>query len=219
LLDNGQTVVLAGLLKENKGQTITRIPILSDVPVLGAMFRKKTNSPNTETELVVSLTPTILKSSKSLAKKAKEDERKVVIISKPSVSQGESSQFSTITVESPSGAPASIGDQAINTSTFVPKEMVSYIRDVQEKIAQSVIFPEMARQYGWEGTVKLDLSINYDGTLKSVIVKESSGHDVFDYDAVNTAQKLSPYSVFPPEIDSEQINITIPIVYSLKNSL
>lgn len=219
LLDNGQTVVLAGLLKQNKGETITRIPILSDVPVMGALFRKKSSSPNSETELVVSLTPTILKSSKSLAQKAKESERKVVIISKPTASQSESSQFSSITVESPSGSASSIGDQAMNTSTFVPKEMVSYIRDVQEKIAQTVIYPEMARQYGWEGTVKLDLSINYDGTLKSVIVKESSGHDVFDYDAVNTAQKLSPYSVFPPEIDSEQINITIPIVYSLKNSL
>jgi TonB family protein len=58
-----------------------------------------------------------------------------------------------------------------------------------------------------------------DGTLKSVLVKESSGHEIFDQDAVNTAQILAPYAAFPVGIDVDEITLSVPVVYSLDGFL
>ena len=48
-----------------------------------------------------------------------------------------------------------------------------------------------------------------------MFVKEGSGYDVFDQDAVNTAQILAPYPSFPAGMVQEEITITLPIVYNL----
>jgi pilus assembly protein CpaC len=53
----GETIVLSGLLKRNKSTSIDKLPILGDIPILGALFRSK-RFQNDETELVVFVTPT-----------------------------------------------------------------------------------------------------------------------------------------------------------------
>ena len=78
------------------------------------------------------------------------------------------------------------------------------------------MYPKEAEASGWEGTVKLGLLILRDGTLALASVKESSGHDVFDQAALKTAQDVAPYSQFPADSDLQEINVTVPIVYSLK---
>jgi len=56
---SGQTLVLAGLLMKKTIQVMTGIPLLMDMPLLGPLFRYKYTK-KTKTELVVTLTPTIL---------------------------------------------------------------------------------------------------------------------------------------------------------------
>ncbi|MBC7414666.1 MAG: pilus assembly protein N-terminal domain-containing protein [Herminiimonas sp.] len=58
---SGQTIVLAGLLQRNISTDIDKVPLLGDVPVLGALFRSK-RFQNKETELVVFVTPTVVDS-------------------------------------------------------------------------------------------------------------------------------------------------------------
>jgi general secretion pathway protein D len=58
-IGDGQTMLIAGLLSEREKSVRTGVPILKDLPVLGAFFgrisREKYN-----VELVMMLTPTIL---------------------------------------------------------------------------------------------------------------------------------------------------------------
>ncbi len=64
-LDNGQTIVLAGLIKHTDGESVRGVPFLSKIPVLGAVFRNKsTPTANTDTEMVIALTPRILSERK-----------------------------------------------------------------------------------------------------------------------------------------------------------
>ena len=58
---SGETIVLAGLLQRNASTDIDKVPLLGDLPVLGALFRSK-RFQNKETELVVFVTPTIVDS-------------------------------------------------------------------------------------------------------------------------------------------------------------
>ncbi|MGQ0709919.1 MAG: pilus assembly protein N-terminal domain-containing protein [Rhodoferax sp.] len=56
---DGETIVLAGLIKRDASNNVDKVPLLGDIPVLGALFRSK-RFQNDETELVVFVTPTVV---------------------------------------------------------------------------------------------------------------------------------------------------------------
>lgn len=58
-LKNGDTVLLGGLISSNRAEGDTGIPLLKDIPGLGQLFRKNTQSGD-RTELIVLITPYIL---------------------------------------------------------------------------------------------------------------------------------------------------------------
>jgi pilus assembly protein CpaC len=59
-LADGQTFVLAGLLDNKVQKNVSKIPLLGDIPILGALFRS-TRYLNNETELMVMVTPKIVR--------------------------------------------------------------------------------------------------------------------------------------------------------------
>ena len=60
LVKDGQTVVLGGLRKKDVSKTINKIPLLGDIPLIGALFRFE-GEDTSNTELVVFITPRIIK--------------------------------------------------------------------------------------------------------------------------------------------------------------
>ncbi|MCS1406886.1 MAG: Type II secretion system protein D [Verrucomicrobia subdivision 3 bacterium] len=56
---NGQTVVIGGLMERNKTESIRKVPLLGDIPVLGWAFRRKIKE-DTKTELLIFLTPYVV---------------------------------------------------------------------------------------------------------------------------------------------------------------
>ncbi|MCZ8342873.1 MAG: type II secretion system secretin GspD [Leptospira sp.] len=80
VVDNIQTIVIGGLLSNDKQKKVQKIPILGEIPLLGTLFRRTTNQ-NRKTNLMVFLTPHILddreKSDKMTIQKKNEQERMV----------------------------------------------------------------------------------------------------------------------------------------------
>ncbi|WP_375404576.1 type II secretion system secretin GspD [uncultured Sphingomonas sp.] len=62
VVDNGQIVVIGGLLDDSERRTIEKIPFLGDLPGIGALFRSKARS-RTKTNLMVFVRPTILRTA------------------------------------------------------------------------------------------------------------------------------------------------------------
>lgn len=59
LVNNGDTVVLGGVYEQSTSQGTTKVPLLGDIPILGALFR--TNSTKeSKAELLIFVTPKIL---------------------------------------------------------------------------------------------------------------------------------------------------------------
>ncbi|MDD5347741.1 MAG: secretin N-terminal domain-containing protein, partial [Candidatus Omnitrophica bacterium] len=58
---DGETVVLGGLIHQDKEVTRQKVPILGDIPVVGALFRHKQTTKNIDRELLVFITPHIVK--------------------------------------------------------------------------------------------------------------------------------------------------------------
>jgi general secretion pathway protein D len=66
-----ETIVVGGLIETSKSRSISGIPILMNIPVLGYIFRS-TSDKNDRTELIVLLRPTVLKTPEIAAANARE---------------------------------------------------------------------------------------------------------------------------------------------------
>ena len=58
-MKDGVTIVIGGLIKDEKIETINKIPLLGDLPLVGLAFRSRDNLVR-KTELVIFLTPKLI---------------------------------------------------------------------------------------------------------------------------------------------------------------
>ncbi|MDJ0736271.1 MAG: AMIN domain-containing protein [Nostocaceae cyanobacterium] len=61
-LRDGQTLILSGIIQESDRVSVSKVPILGDIPLLGSLFRS-TNKTNQRNEVIVLLTPQIMDDS------------------------------------------------------------------------------------------------------------------------------------------------------------
>src|ERR1700722_2023848 len=65
LVNDGQTVVLGGILDTTRSKAANKVPFLADIPILGFFFRS-TIDINNKTELLIFITPKILREGSNL---------------------------------------------------------------------------------------------------------------------------------------------------------
>ena len=65
LVNDGQTVVLGGILDTTRSRAANKVPFLADIPILGYFFRS-TIDINNKTELLIFITPKILREGSNL---------------------------------------------------------------------------------------------------------------------------------------------------------
>jgi type IV pilus assembly protein PilQ len=65
LVDNGGTVVIGGIYINKESNTVTKVPLLGDIPILGALFRQRDRT-TSRSELLVFITPKIINDALSL---------------------------------------------------------------------------------------------------------------------------------------------------------
>ena len=75
-------------------------------------------------------------------------------------------------------------------------------------------YPRIARQREWEGIVRLEVLVDKEGLPGSVVIKDSSGHEILDEAALTTVRgwKFSPARSGSTRFSSR---ITIPIQFAL----
>lgn len=59
LINNGETVVLGGVYENTQGNTVTKVPLLGDIPYIGHLF-KRTEKQDNKDELLIFVTPRIV---------------------------------------------------------------------------------------------------------------------------------------------------------------
>ncbi len=67
IVSHGQTIILGGLMKSSGGKTVSKVPLLGDIPVLGALFTS-TGYSESKINVVIYLTPYIVRNSRDLTK-------------------------------------------------------------------------------------------------------------------------------------------------------
>jgi len=59
LVENGQTIVLGGIFEESDSKGESRVPFFGELPIIGQLFRRKTNADD-KSELLIFVTPKII---------------------------------------------------------------------------------------------------------------------------------------------------------------
>ncbi len=78
---SGDTGVIGGIYDTKRTNTVIGVPFLSDLPIIGALFRS-TITTDSQTELLIMVTPTIMSNStKSEATAKRENEQKTTVLS------------------------------------------------------------------------------------------------------------------------------------------
>jgi len=221
MMDNKQTIALAGLIKYQDSVSLNEVPFLAKLPLVGALFRDRNEPADNSTEMVIILTPVVL-SDKRFAEKQ-------VVMPTPSEREYNSEINKKYEHEGlptwPVVAPAPASSEPPKPLTIfktvpdnniqsVLPEMTAYARMVQEKISKAIIYPPETKGKTLTGTVKLKLCILKDGVLSSEEVMESSGNDVLDRDALQAAKAAAPYDAFTRGIKQKDLIFTVPIVYN-----
>lgn len=242
LLDDKQTVVMAGLIRYSDGQQQKRVPFLGKIPVVGMLFRNTfKQAPDEAKELVITLTPVIQHHKKYAVGQVKMPSKEMnEFVHEAEVSQNTKHEMIDPDPNLPEAATALTPKDAgegtkdnlnpvlekppVLKDAVVKQEPVQepiatvqkYMQDIQVKISQNIAYPYEALKNRWQGTVKLRLRILRDGTLVSANVVSSSGQQAFDDDALNAAKIAAPYAPFSPDMQATDLNVTIPIVYQAK---
>ena len=182
-LKDGQVLAIGGLIKQKDEEDVSKIPLLGDIPLLGALFRNKSvkrgggQGERGEMELFITLTPKIIVDA---------DEK-----------------WEEVPLES---------SETIKDSTLM-RLFKDYIRMIQERVVNSAYYPSDAQESDWEGTVRLSILLVSDGRLKEVKILESSGYGILDKAALEAVNKQAPYPSFPKHIKHKELEVEIPITY------
>lgn len=194
-LDNGQTLAIGGLIKQKHEEDITKTAFLGDLPIIGALFRKKVTSEGGganqrgDVELFIALTPTIVGEGENVGadKKAAQESKENKPAIQPSVAGGQ----------------------------MLPEALAGYANAIQKRILENLSYPSLAKESGFQGTVKLSLHLSYRGELLEAMLKESSGYKVFDDQAISAAESTGSYPPFPASFEQKEVWVDIPIAYEL----
>jgi type II secretory pathway component GspD/PulD (secretin) len=72
---DGETVIIGGLMQDDKTLNIVKIPLLGDIPLLGNLFRR-TQKSSAKTELMIFLTPHIAQAPSQLVALSEREKQK-----------------------------------------------------------------------------------------------------------------------------------------------
>ena len=192
-VNDGQTIAIGGLVQEQSGETISKVPLLGSVPLVGMLFRhKKTTSENKE--VVIFITPRILHDT------IKPKQSMEILAPKADVSKTEIGQFSSPDV--------SANDQKEDEPLKIYYEKISRIIDNRKR------FPDLEElRLGGLCEVTLKFTVFSGGLIDKVEVLKSSGVPLLDLLASKMIKDISSFPAFSEEMKQSYITFVVPVKY------
>ncbi len=83
-------------------------------------------------------------------------------------------------------------------------------------IAKHKQYPRIAQTRGYQGDVLLDLKLDGNGNVLSAKIKESSGYESLDKQALEMVRKAAPFPAPPQALRNRTFNITVPVSFKLE---
>ncbi|MBU2540445.1 MAG: hypothetical protein KJ593_00935 [Candidatus Omnitrophica bacterium] len=205
MVKDGSTIIIAGLIKDEIIQTINKIPVLGDIPILGHLF-KNTSDEVRKKELVIFLTPHIL--SPSLVEtKANALEFEESINTLEHYNKPEPDKIRSLKSEE-SQAELKNDEDSLDLS------YVGYLTRLRKIIAEQA--SNIARDDFSSGKVEISFVLGADGKLLADPEVAFATSDDLGELALKAVLASSPFPPFPEDLKRKQERFDIVISYSEK---
>lgn len=76
-------------------------------------------------------------------------------------------------------------------------------------------YPRIAQMRGWQGTVRVQLELDANGNITQSAIKESSGYEVLDKQALEMVRKATPLPQPPDILRNRAFSILVPVTFKL----
>jgi type IV pilus assembly protein PilQ len=202
---DGTTIIIGGLIKDQRTDTVNKIPFLGDLPIIKAAF-SNTDKHIVKQELVIFLTPHIITGDSDYLEPPKtptigEDkftiseqsafERRTPVPMKPGMFKEPRRDQSA---KEYFDEKAKIAETE-NMSLAATSE--EYYYNVKNKIIGRIVVPKDTKYSGIRGKVKLSFFLTSAGKIaRGPDIMESSNHMLDDL-ATNAVKRASPFPAFP----------------------
>lgn len=83
------------------------------------------------------------------------------------------------------------------------------------EFAKHRLYPRIAQMRGWQGTVRVQLELDAQGNVTQSAIKESSGFEVLDKQALEMVRKATPLPLPPETLRNRAFSILVPVTFKL----
>ncbi|HET6756090.1 MAG TPA: TonB family protein [Burkholderiales bacterium] len=99
-----------------------------------------------------------------------------------------------------------------------PAEVIDgYGETLSRLIARYQRYPRIAQMRGWEGSVQVAIDIGAQGRIAGMKVRQSSGFEVLDKQALEMVKQAIPFPPAPQSLRGKEFVVNVPIIFRLKN--
>jgi len=219
MMQDGATIIIGGLIKDERTETVNKVPLLGDIPFFGLAF-KKTDKQVQKKELVIFLTPHVVSGNTDYTK---------VPISHPmgekvfTTSDEPTFERRTPRMMDPTLFKKRLLDRPykkrdeikINVITSTPEE---YFYAIKNRIMQNLTIPEKIREALSEGDrVRMSFVLYSGGSLSATPEVLESTNSLLDEPAIIAVEKTVPFPAFPLSIPDFEKEFILDITYEPYN--
>jgi periplasmic protein TonB len=97
-----------------------------------------------------------------------------------------------------------------------PRVAPSWETELVRRLEQYKRYPSEAQARRVEGVVTLNFRVNRNGHVLAREIVRSSGHPELDKEVISMIERAQPLPPFPPSMPQDQLNLTVPIRFSLR---
>ncbi|MFV8781587.1 energy transducer TonB [Microbulbifer sp. SA54] len=91
-----------------------------------------------------------------------------------------------------------------------------YEATITRHTLKNIRYPRRARAEGWEGEVRLRISLNKNGEVKDIQVVEESSYSSLNREALRSVERSNPYPAIPSALGADDYSVTVPIYFKLE---
>ncbi|MFA6321267.1 MAG: TonB family protein [Candidatus Omnitrophota bacterium] len=209
---DGTTIIIGGLIKDQRTNTVDKIPYLGDIPVAGQAFRR-TVKQVVKQELVVFLTPHIVTGEYDMLEQPKTypiDKGGFTTDEKPAFERRNDYKMDPGLFKKPKAS-----DNAETGKTPAEKIEVKtqddYFYAVKTNIMNNAILPKATKGVSTKGTVKVTFVLSPRGEIVGVPSVVKSTNPVLEEPAVNAVNKAAPFPAFTKDMGTGNKRFSIEI--------
>ncbi|EQB35357.1 hypothetical protein M947_08730 [Sulfurimonas hongkongensis] len=97
---------------------------------------------------------------------------------------------------------------------FDEKAKESFIAGLYEALNENKRYPKMAKRRKLEGVCEVSFTLNKDGSLRDIFLKEACGHSILDDAALKVVRSIEFYKPIPDSVSLTSLHLNIPIKYA-----